>query len=831
MYMIKNHGKKTAITYKDQHISYTELFREFQFFSTKFKIDTGQHCVIFSENSLSWIYAFYSIWFKKGVVIPIDHLSTVPEITYLLKDCKPTVVFCSENGKLKMQEAIYNSGLQIQFILIDELIGACPQDFPVEEMPDFEAEDTASIIYTSGTTGSPKGVMLSFKNLEHNTLAVAERIHIYDSESRVMVLLPLHHIFPMMGSVVIPLYMGGSIAICPSMAGGDIISTLQENKITIIIGVPRLYAVICKGVMDKINASFTARLIYKTAKLLKWKAFSRLVFGSVHKKFGGALTYLVAGGAALDTQVGNVFQTLGFDVLEGYGMTEASPMISFTRPGRVRIGSPGEIVPGTTVKIVEDEILASGDNIMQGYYNRPEETAEILHDGWLYTGDMGYVDKDGYLFITGRKKEIIVLSNGKNINPNEIEEYLLNSEIVEDCGVFCSDDKLHLIVYPPADIESKLGGLSMDDYYRANLVKPYNESVSSYKKINKIHFIYQELPRTRLGKLQHFKLPSLIEQKKEAQKIESFNDNPVFALITSYFKTEKKIDVHPSDNIEADLAMDSLDKVSFQTWIYNTFGVVVDTSAMASSYDLMSLCEFIIEKKTKMENTKVNWSEILKEKVQLKLPRTWFTGNLIAWGSRLFFKTYFRFHSTGMKNIPDGPAIIVSNHQTFLDGLFVASMLKYKQVRGTYFYAKEKHVRKRLVRFFANRNNVIIMDLNKDLKESIQKLGEVLKRNKKIIIFPEGTRTTTGKLGEFKKTFAILSRELDVPIVPVAISGAYTAFPAGSHIPRPWKHIHVDFIRPVYPENNSYDYIVEKVRSRIELRLVSRLRIKEHLKS
>lgn len=829
--MLQHHGTKTAITYKNQKISYTDLFRRFHFFSTKFNIEQGQNCIIFSENSLGWIYSFYSIWFKKGVVVPVDHLSTVPEITYVLKDCKPSVVFCSESGKLKMQEAIYNSEIQTQFIVIDELESACPEDFPIEEMPDFDPETTASIIYTSGTTGSPKGVMLSFKNLKHNTIAVAERIHIYSSDSRVMVLLPLHHIFPMMGSVVIPLYMGATISISPSMSTKDIISTLQNNKITIIIGVPRLYAVIRKGIMDKINGSFAARALFKVAKFLKWKAFSRLVFSSAHKKFGGALTYLVAGGAALDPQVGSDFQTLGFDVLEGYGMTEASPMISFTRPGRVRIGSPGEIVPGTTVKIVDDEILAFGDNIMQGYYNRPEETAEILKDGWLYTGDMGYVDKKGYLFITGRKKEIIVFSNGKNVNPNEIEECLVESEIVEDCGVFCCDDKLHLIVFPPADIASKLGGLSLEEYYRDNLVKPYNDSVSVYKKINRVHFVDHELPRTRLGKLQHFKLPSLIEQKIEAKKIETFSDNPVFEMMASYIKMEKGIDARPSYNVEVDLGMDSLDKVSFQTWIYNTFGVMIDSSTLVGFNNLMSLCELIIEKKTKMENTGVNWSEILKEKVQLKLPRTWFTGNLIAWCSRAFFKIYFRFHSTGMKNIPDGPTIIVSNHQSFLDGLFVASMLKYKQVRGTYFYAKEKHVRRRLVRFFANRNNVIIMDLNKDLKESIQKLGEVLKHKKKIIIFPEGTRTTNGNLGEFKKTFAILSRELNVPIVPVAISGAYKVFPAKSHIPLPWKLIQVDFLKPVYPENKSYDYIVEQVRNQIEMRLMSRIRLKKGSKS
>jgi long-chain acyl-CoA synthetase len=170
-----------------------------------------------------------------------------------------------------------------------------------------------------------------------------------------------------------------------------------------------------------------------------------------------------------------------------------------------------------------------------------------------------------------------------------------------------------------------------------------------------------------------------------------------------------------------------------------------------------------------------------------------------------------------MEKIPDGPCILAPNHQSFFDGLFVASYLRFDQAKKTYFYAKEKHIRQEWLKFLANRNNIIIMDLNHNLKESIQKMGEVLKSNKKIIIFPEGTRTFNGNLGDFKKTFAILSRELNVPIVPVSIKGAFDALPRGSFFPKPWKKVSVEFLDPVYPGQHTYETLSQLVKSKIQL--------------
>ncbi|MDO8899341.1 MAG: AMP-binding protein [Bacteroidales bacterium] len=817
--MLQNSGNKPAIQYGSETITYQQLLAHIRHFAGLYFIEHGQRAVVFSENRPGYIYAFYSIWKHQGVAIPVDFMATATEVGYILKDSQPEVIFCSAKTQKVMQEAITIAGIAAKLFIIDEHEAKEAANLEGFEMPEPALEKTAVIIYTSGTTGSPKGVMLSYRNLMQNVKAVSDHIQIYNKDSRVLVLLPLHHIFPLMGTMIIPLKIGGMLAISPSMASEDLMATLQNNKVTIIIGVPRLYAAIRKGVMDKVNKSFIAKTLFAIAKKMNSKAFSKKVFGAVHKKLGGAVENLVSGGAALDPAVGEDFQTLGFEVLEGYGMTEAAPMISFTRPGRVRIGSPGEAMPGTDIRIVDGEITAAGENIMQGYYNRPEETAEVLKDGWLYTGDLGYLDEEGYLFITGRKKEIIILSNGKNVNPTELEEVLLASPMVRDCGVFALNDQLQLMIIPEMEAFADADPTAIEAEIRTKLIEPFNKSVSAYKKIMRFYVTEQELPRTRLGKLQRFKLASMVEIAAVEEELQEEITDSVFLMIADYLLKEKGRKVMPYHHIEIDLGLDSLDKVSFQTYLQQTFGVSPDPAEMAEYKNINALSEWVRENKTRMEESLVNWKAILQEKVSLKLPDTWITGQIALWFSRAFLSLYFRYKTTGVEKIPDGPCIIAPNHQSFIDGMFVASYLRFGQAKRTYFYAKEKHIRRPWLKFLANRNNIIIMDLNRNLKESIQKMAEVLKSNKNIIIFPEGTRTFNGGLGEFKKTFAILSSELNVPIVPVSIKGAFEALPRGSVFPKPWKKITVEFLDPVYPGQLSYEAIAQQVKSQIQVTL------------
>jgi len=806
---------KTALISSNKNISYKELFININKYSQLFRGKDYKKVAIYSENRVEWIYAFYAAWQNNGVVIPIDFLASVDDVAYILNDCQPDIVFIGKEVKERLANVQSKIDYEPEFFDLnsEDLHTVASKD---EYVISQDKDETAVIIYTSGTTGSPKGVMLSFANLQENVDGVTKKVKIYTCERQVLMLLPLHHIFPLAGSMMAPLSVGGTIVMSPSMQSSDIIETLKNNKVNIMIGVPRLYELLYKGIKAKIDSSFITKSLYKIIAGIGSRSIAKKIFTKVHEGLGGNLEIMVAGGASLDKEVGSFFHLLGFDVLEGYGMTEAAPMIAFTRPGKVVIGSPGQALPGVTIKIVDGEILAKGKNIMKGYYNRPKETTEILKDGWLYTGDLGNIDDKGFLRITGRKKEIIVLSNGKNINPAELETKLEKSvSCINDVAVFMSNKMLHAVILPDYDYLAKNEIKNPEQYFKETVFPTFNKNVSSYKRIMKYTLIKSEIPRTKLGKIQRFKLSELIEKSKEKVKVSDHPKTEEYIAVKSFLEREVDMTISPDDHLEFDIALDSLGKISLIDFIEKTFGVEIEEENLLKFPSVKQMTDYIKEKKTQYNKEITNWSDALKEKVSVSLPKTWPTLAVLKASFKRLFKIYFRFNSEGEKNLPDGPCIIAPNHQSYFDGLFVMSFLKRKFMNRTYFYAKKKHINNRFLTFMAKKNNVIVMDLNYDLKESIQKMAEVLRMGNNLIIFPEGTRTKTGEVGEFKKTFAILSKELNVPIVPVAINGAFEALPRGSRIPKLMKNVNVNFLQAVYPKGYSYDSLQEKVQADI----------------
>jgi len=810
---------KIAIIIRDVKVSYKELFQSIGQYSRLFQSKQYKKVAIYSENRIEWIYAFYAAWQNGCIAIPVDFMASTEDVTYILNDSKPELIFSSQGQKKEVE--IIRGGLdyapEIHFFGEIEIPQLTETIQPTEPK---SIDDTAAIIYTSGTTGSPKGVMLSFENLIANIDGVSKQVAIFTPERQALVLLPLHHVFPLVGSMMAPLYVGGTAVISPSMQSSDLMETFKNNHIAIMMGVPRFYELLYKGIKSKIDVSIIARSLFAIVKMTGSKALGRKIFAKVHRNFGGELEFLVAGGAALNKEVGCFFKVLGFEVLEGFGMTEAAPMITFTRPGNVLIGSPGHPLPGCTVEIRDGEIVAKGPNIMKGYYNRPDETNEVLKDGWLYTGDLGRINKKGFLFITGRKKEIIVLSNGKNINPVEIEDKFVKTfKCIKEVGVYPLNDALHALIFPNFEALSDTEINEPEKYFREVVLPEFNKELSSYKRIMHFTLAKEELPRTRLGKLQRFKLPEIAQKPvRKKGKVEQ-PDTDEYRAVKTFIESQVDMEISPDDHLEFDIALDSLGRMSLIDFIESRFGLKIDNERLLRFPSVKAMVEHIREHKLWHKSEGSNWTEELKENANVTLPKTWITQHFIKNLAKGFFKLYFKFRGDGFENITEGPCIIAPNHQSFLDGLFVASFIKRKTFKSTYFYAKSKHVSGWFLRFMASKNNVIVMDIDNDLRESIQKLAEVLKSGKKIILFPEGTRTQTGDLGEFKKTFAILSHELNVPIVPVAIDGAFKAFPRGSKIPKPGTLIKVSFLEPVEPLDYDLDSLVGKVKGRIEEKL------------
>lgn len=823
--MIKDFNKVAIIT-KEREISYTSLIQYVNYYSKQNDSKPEEKVLLFSENREGWLFAFFSIWANKSIAVPVDASSTVHDVAYIINDCRPASAWVSKNCEETIRKAIAETGIDVKINLIDDSENADVSSMPtaIDTVP--EESSTALIIYTSGTTGSPKGVMLSYANLYANLRGVCDEVPIINEHRRIIILLPLHHVLPLMGTVIAPILRGGGVAICPSMTGPDIMDTLCRGQIGIMIGVPRLWQTLYTGIKKKIDASPVTRTLFNICKKANSRTLSRFVFQSIRKKMGGHLDYCVSGGAALDKEIGEGLRTLGLDVLEGYGMTETAPIIAFTRPGDIIPGCVGLPLPSVECKIVNGELCAKGPNVMQGYYNRPEETAAVIDkDGFIHTGDLARFDEKGRVIITGRSKEIIVLSNGKNVQPSEIEYKLeKHDDKVKEAAIVQDGDMLRAIIVPQDAWSSGMNDAEIQEALKREVLEPYNLTVTNYKKVMSLMVYHGDLPRTKLDKLQRFKLKDILanagkQEKADAPEIEEPKDE-AYQILKKYIEEEKKIKVRPTDHLETDLAFDSLDRVSLQGFIEQTFGIEINADTMSTYANVQAISEHINEKKTRTEVADTDWHKLLTEEhTELDLPSSSFIHKL---GAKLF-KGFLKCHNGlkiyGKENIPaEGPFIIAPNHQSFLDGPIVMTGMSWNEVSGYYFYATEEHVQHPVLKYLARRNNIILME-RRNLKNSILKLAEVIRKGKNVVIFPEGSRTHDGDMIPFKKMFAILSTELQVPVVPVCIKGAFEANPRSKKFISTAR-ISVKYLPAVAPQaGDDYNSFAKKIHNIIESEL------------
>ena len=475
---VEQHGEKPALLVKREKqyrpITYTELGRRVYAFARalhELGVRKGDRVAILAENCPEWAITDWATLCLGAITVPIYPTLTAPQVGEILRDSEPKVLVVSDKKqRRKACEAVEGTGLNPQMICIEPDSGS--------ETPSFEQmlnqpgalteselralvdasqpDDIITFIYTSGTTGEPKGAMLTHRNLISNIEAVLELID-WRPDDVFLSFLPLSHVFERMGGHFLPIYAGLTIAYAESLF--TLANDMVEVKPTLMLGVPRFYA----SVMDRILASvrqmppLRQKLFYRMLEVGKiyaqcWRegrsaplgvrlqhaVLDKLVASKIRERVGGRLRYFVSGGAALPKEVAEFFHAFGILIIEGYGLTETSPVLTVNPPNAPRFGSVGKPIRGVEIKIAEDgEILARGPNIMLGYYKKPEATAAAIDpDGWFHTGDVGRIDADGYLYITDRKKDIIVLANGKNVAPQPIENLLKQSELVQEAVVY-----------------------------------------------------------------------------------------------------------------------------------------------------------------------------------------------------------------------------------------------------------------------------------------------------------------------------------------------------------------------------------------------------------
>lgn len=780
---------------------------------------------IFSENSPDWVCAIYAAWLKGATVVPIDAKSSSDELAFILNDSTPQTVFVSRENLPIAEESLSKLSYVPQILVLEDLFENLESKVVEKGWKlELDEDDVALIVYTSGTTGNPKGVILTFENLWANIRAVSEAKYFTDG-IRVLALLPFHHILPLMGTLIAPLSVRGKMVFPKSINPADIAEVLQKHSVDMVVSVPRFYEMIHANVMAKIRSSKIAKLLFNISKLLNSKKISQKIFSAVHKKFGGEVKFWICGGAPLDKRIGRDMQILGFTLCEGYGMTECAPIITFPRIDRIRLGSTGEALPAVEIRIVEGEICVRGKNVTRGYYKRPEETAQAIRNNWLYTGDLGYLDEENFLFITGRRKEIIVLPNGKNLDPAEMEMRIkaMSPDILE-VGVLLYDNLLQAIIRVSPEYLQKYTPELLNEKIRNEIILPYNRATATYKRIIKFVTTTQELPRTRVGKLKRYQLASYIENTNCPDSIKSAPppDSKIYEEIADIVKSQVAVSISADAHLEMDLGLDSLGKITLQTFIKDNYGVDIPEKDFEKYTTLRSLAEFVEKNKDEKISGNVvdlSWEKIIKSNPFPKLPKTNFLHFITLSILRGFSRIYYKTHIKGLENIPQNEAIIIApNHQSFADGLFLCQSFSKTELYNTYFFAKlRSYIKKGFLRYFANKSNIIIMDITENVNESIRKIAAVLEKGKRVVIFPEGTRTKDGDIAEFKQSFAILAKEMKAKVVPVAIRGAYEALKTGSTMPNFRADVYVHYLPAMSPtQEESYAEFSTRVRNAIE---------------
>lgn len=477
-----------------------------------------KHIGILGGSSYSWIVAFLGIEISDNIVIPLDNMLPKQELSELFKMGDIEVLFISKEFQPMAQSILEGDNPITTVICFEDAIWKTMLQTRPVELPSVNPEACSEILFTSGTTGISKGVELSQKNIVSNIndirrMDFAQNVK---GDPIVMSVLPIYHTFELTVDNLGVLYCGATVCINDRLE--NIVANMQRFRPAVILIVPTIAEVFYKKIMEsmesgknKRKAAF-AKKCNRTLGKMKIDA-RRTLYKSVLAKLGGNLTNIVVGGAALRPEIGEAFEEFGIHMYQGYGLTECAPLVAANYPDNNKYGSVGQPVSYMKVKIVDQEILVKGDGVMRGYYKNPQATAEAIQDGWFHTGDLGYQDGDGYLYITGRSKNLIILDNGKNIYPEELEGYIMKVPGVKDVMVYDDNGKISALVLPTRPGDNALAKEIKQG------IRKINENLPAYKRITGLDYRAQEFPKTTTLKIKRAEVMEWLKENRKKKAV------------------------------------------------------------------------------------------------------------------------------------------------------------------------------------------------------------------------------------------------------------------------------------------------------------------------
>ena len=850
--------------------------------------ERGSRIAILADNHPRWVATFLGIIASGCAAVPLDTNLHADQISKLLKDSGASAVFVDAKHVAVTRSA--SKELNAGLILMDPdrmTSKAGADDFRAELPAIFQAgpgnfkpvpssnDDLAALLYTSGTTADPKGVMLTHGSFLGEVDAVFNWVDLGPTDA-LLGLLPLFHVLALMANLLLPLVKGARVVYLESLNTTELLKALQERNITAFAVVPQFFYLIHERIHSEIKKRGTATQKLFAGMIALNRALRKvginagpILFRKIHDTLGPKMRYLATGGSRFDPTIQKDFHDLGIDVMQALGLTETAAAIYVNSPDDIVIGSCGKAMKGVEGKIIDPqpqedggppvgEIVVRGPMLMKGYWNRPDATAAAIRDGWLYTGDLGYLDSHGNLFVTGRKKEVIVLSNGKNVYPEEIEAHYLKSPFIKEIAVMGLEgkpggggDRLHAVIVPNFDELRKRKIVNAKEVIRFD-IEGLSPKIASTKRISSYEIWQDDLPRTTTRKIKRFEVEKRVRanQAKGSDDAELPAEKPLTEEETSWLDRDDvqrglKIvreaarsappTLRPTLNLELDLGLDSMQRVEVLSRLEEELGGNVEASQLTDIYTVRDLIDAVVQSaasgagKAGTRPAFAGWSTILAEDpddpevLALAHPSRindtfWY---FVSRLTQVVSLDLFSLKVSGLEKLPrSGPYIISSNHQSYLDPLILASVLPEGVFRNVFAVGTSEIFGKGIMRRIARSLKVVVVDPDANLVPAMRAGAFGLRQGLALILYPEGERSIDGTPRIFKKGAAILSIHLQVPIVPVAIEGFYEAWPRNRPF-QGFKPLEITFGDPIAPppaseaSEQAYEKLTTELKSRV----------------
>jgi long-chain acyl-CoA synthetase len=843
---------------------------------TEQELPRDARIAILADNHPRWVAAYLGIIASGGAAVPLDTAFHADQVAKLLKDSGSSLLFCDGKHLAIAKKAVSNSAIGIVLLdsenatetSLDSIFAIGPVDF----VPLSSAEDAiASLLYTSGTTADPKGVMLTHGNLMGEVEAVFGWADLGPDDA-VLGVLPLFHVLSQMANLLLPLAKGVRVVYLETLNTTELLRALSGRKISVFAVVPQFFYLIHERIFKEVAQSgkLTESALRAMMAITRFgRTFGvnlgKLFFRKIHHTFGDRMRYLVTGGSRFDPAIALDFYALGIDVLQAYGLTETTGAAFANSPRNNVIGSVGPPLTGVQVRILDPqpqeglplpvgEILIRGALVMKGYWNRPAATADVLKDGWLYTGDLGYIDAGGNLFITGRKKDVIILSNGKNIYPEEVEAHYLKSPYIKEICVMGFEgrpgdpaaDRLHAVVIPNFDVLKQRRIANTKEVIRFD-IENLSTQLPSTKRIGNYEIWQGDLPRTTTRKLKRFEIAKRVKADQGKARAEIGSEKPLteedlawldqpdvqraLKVMREAARTQPQT-LRPDNNLELDLGLDSMQRVELLVALEQELGGNVEESRLAEVYTVRDLVDLVRESAVggaTLASPRAGWDTLLREQtidpdvLALGRPRRisaafWF---LVSRLIRIAADDRFHLRVSGLEKLPsNGPFIVCSNHQSFIDPIILGGLLPWSVFRDAFAVGTSEIFGNGPMRMLARWLRVVVVDPDANLVPAMRAGAYGLSHGRVLILYPEGERSIDGTPKKFKKGAAILSIHMQVPIIPVAIEGFYETWPRGKPFQK-FAPLRIKFGDPIFPSleveasEAAYERLIADVKARV----------------